>query len=216
MVIVASSERFTPRPATPRTSATYSLGYLNTSPFYYSFHIRVRETTIYGRWTTNGYDFHVELQNTSATDMCAWVEAYPNSGTVYNGAAPHLNIVNVPAYGANKIVIPNGTLVGTDNRGTLRINTCKLSRSPTFTTGALHVSTYAFNLSPTNISTSSRGPRTTATTGIVSSAVRELTGLAAGQAFARGLLLFGTGCRSATGKAECRERCESHSLTGVR
>ena len=112
-----------------------------------SFVIRVRETTIYGRWTTNGYDFHVELQNTSATDMCAWVEAYPNSGTTYNGASPKLLPVVVPAYGANKVIIPNGTLVGSDNRGTLRINTCAtlFTETPTFTTGALHVSTYAFN-----------------------------------------------------------------------
>ncbi len=112
-----------------------------------TFVIPVRETTIYGRWTTNGYDFHVELQNTTATAMCAWVEAYPNSGTTYNEASPHLNIVNIPAYDANKIVIPNGTLVGTDNRGTLRINTCPtfFGETPTFTTGAVHVSTYAFN-----------------------------------------------------------------------
>ena len=139
---------FYPAPGNTQDKRDIFIGvFLDTFSFYYSFHIRVRETTIYGRWTTNGYDFHVELQNTSATDMCAWVEAYPNSGTVYNGAAPHLNIVNIPAYGANKIVIPNGTLVGTDNRGTLRINTCPnfLSEAPTFTTGALHVSTYAFN-----------------------------------------------------------------------
>ncbi len=35
--------------------------------------IRVRESTIYGRWTTNGYDFHVELQNTTADSMCIYV-----------------------------------------------------------------------------------------------------------------------------------------------
>jgi hypothetical protein len=108
-----------------------------------AFQIRVRESTIYGRWTTNGYDFHVELQNTTEELLCAEVGLYPNSGTVFNGPSPLTFNVTVPAYGAHKIVIANGTTVGVDKRGALRIQACTFPVN--LNTGALHVSTYAFN-----------------------------------------------------------------------
>jgi len=111
-----------------------------------SFDIRVRESTIYGRWTTNGYDFHVELENTTADAMCAEVIFLPNTGDSYagtwSGGLTTLQLT-IPPFGANKTVFANGTLVGPDNKGTLRIGACP---SPTnFVPTALHVSTYAYN-----------------------------------------------------------------------
>ena len=50
-----------------------------------SFQIRVRESTIYGRWTTNGYDFHVELENTTADALCAQILFSLNAGDSYSG-----------------------------------------------------------------------------------------------------------------------------------
>ena len=111
-----------------------------------SFDIRVRESTIYGRWTTNGYDFHVELENTTADAMCAEVIFLPNAGESYSGTwSGGLTTLQltIPPFGANKTVFANGTLVHADNKGTLRIGACA---SPTnFVPTALHVSTYAYN-----------------------------------------------------------------------
>ena len=107
------------------------------------FQIRVRESTIYSRWTTNGVDFHVELQNTASDQICAEVDLYPDTGTAYNGAAPQPYILTVPAYGAKKVVIANGTAIGGAKRGTLRVGACAFPA--TLNVGTLHVNTYAFN-----------------------------------------------------------------------
>ncbi len=116
-----------------------------------SFQIRVRESTIYSRWTTNGYDFHVELQNTTADSVCVQVTFYPNAGDAYAGtwsgglSSPPLAALTIPPFGANKYVLPNGTLVGTanDNRGTMRLGACNTPVN--FVPSAIHVSTFAYN-----------------------------------------------------------------------
>ncbi len=80
-----------------------------------SFQIRVRESTIYGRWTTNGYDFHVELQNTTADSMCAEIMLLPGTGDIYTGAwsgGLTVTTLTIPPFGANKVVFASGTLVG--------------------------------------------------------------------------------------------------------
>jgi hypothetical protein len=111
-----------------------------------SFQVRVRESTIYGRWTTNGYDFHVELQNTTADSMCAEIIFLPNTGDSYAGTwSGGLTVLQltIPPFGANKTVFPNSTLVGPDNKGALRIGACA---APTnLVPSGLHVSTYAYN-----------------------------------------------------------------------
>ncbi len=112
------------------------------------FQIRVRESTIYGRWTTNGYDFHVELQNTTENVVCAQIILYGDagysfSGGVWTGSLAFYN-VTIPGYGANKIVIPNGTSVGADKRGTMRIWGCP-GTGDNFVPGSLNVSSYGFN-----------------------------------------------------------------------
>ncbi len=113
-----------------------------------AFQIRVRESTVYGRWTTNGYDFHVEVQNTTSEAMCAQVVFYPNSGMTYTAGAwtgPTLlgTSLTIPPFGAHKYVLPNGTQVGTDNRGSLRIGACPTP--VTLNTAAVHVNTLGFN-----------------------------------------------------------------------
>ncbi len=111
-----------------------------------SFDLRVRESTIYGRWTTNGYDFHVELENTTTDSMCAEVMLLPNSGNSYAGTwsgAVTTQTLTIPPFGANKMVFPNGTLVGSDLRGPLRIGAC--SNPVNLMPSGLHVSTYAFS-----------------------------------------------------------------------
>ncbi len=113
-----------------------------------AFQIRVRESTVYGRWTTNGYDFHVEVQNTTWQEMCVQVVFYPNSGMTYTAGAwtgPVLlgTSLTIPPFGANKYVLPNGTQVGTDKRGSLRIGACPAP--VTLNTAAVHVNTLGFN-----------------------------------------------------------------------
>ncbi len=111
-----------------------------------SFQIRVRESTIYGRWTTNGYDFHVELENTTADSVCAELVFLPNTGDSYSGTwSGGLMVMTllIPPFGADKRVLTNGTLVGPDNKGTLRIGACPTPVN--LVPSGLHVSTYAYN-----------------------------------------------------------------------
>jgi hypothetical protein len=112
------------------------------------FRIRAREATVYGRWTTAGYEYHVEVENTTADPMCVEVSRYPASGLAYtpgpgwSGALASF-VMTVPAFGAVKQVIAKGSVVGAASDGTLRVNACA---SPTnLVPGALHVSTYAFD-----------------------------------------------------------------------
>ena len=112
------------------------------------FKIRAREATIYGRWLTNGYDYHVEVENTTADAMCVEVAAYPASGLMYSPYYGWLGGVgtftmNVPAFGAVKNVTPAGSKVGNDMEGTFRIGACAspLNLIP----GALQVSSFAFD-----------------------------------------------------------------------
>ena len=110
------------------------------------FRIRARESTQYGRWSTNGYEMHVELQNTTADAMCAEVALYPSNGLTLAGTwTPAIGVftITVPALGAVKQIIANGTTVGGQTTGTMRIGACA---SPVdFVPEALHVSTYAYN-----------------------------------------------------------------------
>ena len=106
------------------------------------FQIRVRESTLYGRWTTNGYDFHVELQNTTTDAICAELDFYPGTGTPGPTGTVFVTTITIPAKGANKYVRLNGTTVNGDNRGTLRIQDCGNEQ---FVPGSLQLNTYAFS-----------------------------------------------------------------------
>ena len=112
------------------------------------FKIRAREATIYGRWLTAGYDYHVEVENTAGDSACVEIAQLPRSGVTY-AAGPGwsgpvtASTLNVPAFGAAKVVIPKGVPVGADTEGTLRINAC--STPTNLLPAGLHVSTYAFD-----------------------------------------------------------------------
>jgi hypothetical protein len=112
------------------------------------FQIRARESTIYGRWTTNGYDFHVEIQNTTSELLCAQINFLPGTGTT-PPTGPNLPTpteLTLPPHGALKTVLANGTTMNGDNKGDLRINACgQLAAPRNLTPGAVHVSTYAYN-----------------------------------------------------------------------
>ena len=72
------------------------------------FQIRVRESTMYGRWTTNGYDFHIELENTTSDSICAEIVFYPNSGDTYSGTwngGLLTRTLTIPPFGANKMIL---------------------------------------------------------------------------------------------------------------
>jgi hypothetical protein len=114
------------------------------------FKIRAREATIYGRWLTNNFDYHIEVENTTGDAMCVEVASYPATGLSYDPYTGWGNLISVatltvPAFGAVKQVVPSGTTVGDgDMEGTFRIGACP---SPVnLIPGALHVSTYAFNV----------------------------------------------------------------------
>ncbi len=113
-----------------------------------SFQIRVRESTIYGRWTTNGYDFHIELQNTTADSTCAQIVLNPQTGYTYSGGVwlvPGVVFstqLTVPPLGAIKTVVPSGTASGGAFRGTMRITDCGTGE---LVPGGLNVSSYGFN-----------------------------------------------------------------------
>jgi hypothetical protein len=112
------------------------------------FRIRARESTVYGSWLTAGYDFHVEVENTTADSTCVEVARYPASGLVYvpgpgwSGSIASFTMT-VPAFGAASQVIPNGSLVGVDSAGTMRIGAC--GSPANLLPGGLHVSTYAID-----------------------------------------------------------------------
>ncbi len=112
------------------------------------FKIRARESTIYGRWLTAGYDYHVEVENTTGDAMCVEVARYPASGLTYtagpgwSGSIASFQL-NVPAFGAVKQVIAKGSAVGRIPRARCGSNACA---APTnVMAGGLHVSTYAFD-----------------------------------------------------------------------
>ena len=112
------------------------------------FQIRVRESTLYARWTTNAYDYHIELQNTTGDSMCARIVLNPSAGYTWTGATwivpAGVQSVNltVPAFGAIKTIFPNGTFSGGELRGTVRINDCGTGE---LVPNGLNVSTLGYN-----------------------------------------------------------------------
>jgi hypothetical protein len=104
--------------------------------------IRVRESTIYGRWTTNGYDFHVEVQNTTTDTINVELDFYPGTGTTPPTGTVGTAFLAVPPMGAAKVVRTNGTLVAGDNKGTLRVHA---TGAGNFVAGSVIVNTYAYN-----------------------------------------------------------------------
>ena len=118
--------------------------------------VRVRDATLFGRWTTNGYNFHIEFDNTTTDAVCVQALLYREAGYAfpadYNAAGTIGRYqLTVPPNGSIKTVVPIGTTVPAGSppstatlRGTLRIVGCPQTGS-NFVPGVVHVSTYAFN-----------------------------------------------------------------------
>ncbi len=112
------------------------------------FRIRAREATLYGRWLTTGNNFHVEVENTTAEAMCVEVTRYPAGGLSYTAGpgwsgAVVAQTLTIPAFGADKLVFPSGSLVGGEGEGALRVGAC--AAPVNLVAAGLHVSTYAFD-----------------------------------------------------------------------
>jgi hypothetical protein len=107
------------------------------------FQVRMRESTIYSRWTVNGYDMHVELQNNSAEEADAQVCLYGDAG----GGDPVqvCSSFQIPGHGSTKIVYPHNGI--NPNRGGLRVGAAA-STTAVFVPGQVNLQTYAYNTGP--------------------------------------------------------------------
>jgi len=99
-----------------------------------TFCVRVRDNTIYSRWSVNPYDQYVALQNTTGEATTADVILFDDTGVALLSVGYSQFGVAVPAYGANQIKRSSLTL--SPNHGALRIY-------PHGT--GLNVQVYAFN-----------------------------------------------------------------------
>jgi hypothetical protein len=111
-----------------------------------SFHIRVRESSHYGRWTTNGYDFHFELQNTSFEQFCVAIVFFGDTGLSYSGTWSGVferMDLELPQFGASKGILRSGTTVNAATSGTFRLQACEGGLY--YLPESVHVSTYAHN-----------------------------------------------------------------------
>jgi hypothetical protein len=104
------------------------------------FHIRLRESTIFSRWTVNGYDMHIELQNTTADQADVQVCLFGDtggSGTPVVGC----DSLAIPGWGSAKLVKPAGSIA--PNRGTLRV--IGSTAGGNYVPGQINLQTYAYN-----------------------------------------------------------------------
>ncbi len=103
-----------------------------------TFKIRLREATIYSRWTVNSYNMFVALQNTTATDVQVQVLYYDDTGSLVTFDSG----IVVPAFGATQLQHPLNTL--NPNHGALRVQWWGVGAG--LVPGAINVQTYAFNV----------------------------------------------------------------------
>lgn len=107
-----------------------------------AFQIRLRESTVYSRWTVNSYNMFTALQNTTATDVQMQIIYYSDAGV----AVTFNSGIVVPAYGAVQITRPSDSIA--PNHGALRVQWWGLGAG--LTPGAVNVQTYAFNIAAGN------------------------------------------------------------------
>ncbi len=107
------------------------------------YHVRVRETTVYSRWTTNGYNMYVALHNSNASQINGVALYYPENGATDN--APNsfngFNNFQLGARSSTQFVRASGS-TGPTLRGQMRI-LLFFSGLPGGT--HVHVQTYAYN-----------------------------------------------------------------------
>ena len=101
--------------------------------------VRLKESGISTRWTTNGYHMFIAVQNTGAYPADIQVAWYPSDGTSgFDGIVTN-NTFTLPAYGAVQVVRTSGST--NPNTGTARI----ISNDGVLETGQINVQAYAFN-----------------------------------------------------------------------
>jgi len=97
--------------------------------------VRLRETTVYSRWTVNSYNMYVPIHNPSQSSLAGWVLYYPEVTTgTFNGYVAWDNI-SLGGWGSTQFFHANSSI--TPNRGQLRIVLYKGTD--------LQLQTYAFN-----------------------------------------------------------------------
>jgi hypothetical protein len=109
-----------------------------------TFKIRLREATVYSRWTVNSYNMFVALQNTTTTAVRVQVIYYDDTGA--NGGSTGdvvtADVVTVPAMGAAQVSHAANSL--SPNRGALRVQWS--GQGSGLVPGAVNVQTYALNV----------------------------------------------------------------------
>ena len=81
------------------------------------FKLRVRENDVIGRWSTNGYNMFVALQNATASLVSGFVFYYPSTATGVTGV--FLDNFNIQPYGSVQLVHNSGTF--SSERGLCRV-----------------------------------------------------------------------------------------------
>jgi hypothetical protein len=107
------------------------------------YHVRIRETTVYSRWTVNGYNMFIPLHNSGAFAVDGFVLYYPENGAANVGAGDYVSFDNfhLGARSSTQFSHASGSL--TPNRGTMRV---LLLFDPPLVGGThVHVQAYAFN-----------------------------------------------------------------------
>lgn len=107
-----------------------------TSSFTGTLKIRMRETTVYSRWTVNGYNMYVPVHNPSQTTVSGCV-VYYQEGTTGTGPSTYVgaDCFTLGGWGSTQFVHNNGAF--TPNKGQLRVVMNKGTD--------LQIQTYAFN-----------------------------------------------------------------------
>lgn len=105
--------------------------------------VRVRENTIYGRYTVNGYNMYVAIHNPSSTPVSGFVLYFPENATnTATSFGSTYDTFDVGGYGSVQFSRPADSLAAPANRGQVRIYTWRGSD--------VHVQLYAFNSGANN------------------------------------------------------------------
>lgn len=105
--------------------------------------VRMRETTIYGRYSVNGYNMFVAVHNPSATPVAGFVVYWPENTTT-NTSSNYVGFesFSLPGYGSTQFTRSAGAFAAPGNRGQVRVY---------MTSGTdVHVQLYAFNPTANN------------------------------------------------------------------
>jgi len=113
-----------------------------TNTFASPLMVRIRETTVYGRYTVNSYNMFVAIHNPSSTQVTGFVLYYPENTT--NTASSYVAYESfvLGGYGSTQFARPQNAFAAPGNRGQVRIYTYQGTD--------VHVQLYAFNPSANN------------------------------------------------------------------